>query len=74
MQTTDIVLSATLIALGYNLISIDRNGERLGRFGFSDVPDEILHEFDLGTLRVEPRTFNNAIKRLTVAARRAPST
>lgn len=69
VETTDIVLAATLKVKGYKLVQIDKRGNR-GTFCFADVHTDVLHEFDLGHSTVEPISFNNAIKALTSATRR----
>lgn len=69
IETSDIVLAATLKVLGHKLDKIEKQGNR-GIFCFSDVDDATLTEFDLGHARVEPVAFNNAIKALTTATRR----
>lgn len=69
IDTTDIVLAATLRVRGYQLDRIEKSGNR-GIFCFADVDSSILTEFDLGQVLVEPVAFNNAIKALTTAARR----
>lgn len=68
-KTTDIVLAAVLKLKGYELDEIIRNGNK-GTFVFAGVDDEVIEEFDLGKSRVEPVTFNNAIKQLTTSVRR----
>jgi hypothetical protein len=68
-NTKDIILAATLKTLGYQLITIEKNGH-LGTFFFDAISEEILLEYDLGNIRVEPVTFNNNIKALTTATRR----
>lgn len=69
IETSDIVLAATLKVQGYKLDRIEKQGNR-GTFCFSDVDDSVLNEFDLGKSMVEPVAFNNAIKALTTATRR----
>jgi hypothetical protein len=69
IETTDIVLAATLRVKGHQLDRIEKSGNR-GIFCFSDVDSATLTEFDLGQILVEPVAFNNAIKALTTAARR----
>jgi hypothetical protein len=69
IETSDIVLAATLKVKGYKLDRIDKQGNR-GVFCFADVDTETLSEFDLSNCLVEPVTFNNAIKALTTATRR----
>lgn len=69
IETSDIVLAASLKIKGYKLDRIDKQGNR-GIFCFSDVDESVLNEFDLGKCTVEPVSFNNAIKALTTATRR----
>lgn len=69
IETSDIVLAASLKVKGLKLDRIEKKGN-LGIFCFSDVDEEILSEFDLGKCLVEPVSFNNAIKALTTATRR----
>jgi hypothetical protein len=68
-HTTDIVLAATLKLMGYHLGHIEKNGNK-GTFFFDGVSDEVVNQYDLGKLLVEPIAFNNAIKALTTATRR----
>lgn len=69
IETSDIVLAASLKVKGYKLDRIEKQGNR-GVFCFADVEDTALTEFDLGKCLVEPISFNNAIKALTTATRR----
>ena len=69
VQTTDIVLAATLKVKGYKLDQIEKDGKR-GVFCFAEVPDIELAEFDLGNTLVEPVALNNAVKALTTAIKR----
>lgn len=69
INTQDIVLAAALKVLGYNMSHIEKNGNK-GTFFFEEVDGNIVEEYDLGNLRVEPQTFNSAIKALTTATRR----
>lgn len=69
IETSDIVLAASLKVKGYKLDKIEKQGNK-GIFCFADVDEEILSEFDLGKSSVEPVAFNNAIKALTTATRR----
>jgi hypothetical protein len=69
IQTSDIVLAATLKVKGQKLDKIEKQGNR-GIFCFLDVDEKLLNEFDLGHALIEPVSFNNAIKALTTAARR----
>jgi len=67
--TTDIVLGATLKVHGFEIIRIDINRNK-GTFVFGNVDDNIIQDFDLGRIKVEPTEFNNAIKSLTTSVRR----
>lgn len=69
VRTSDIVLASTLRVLGYQLADLTLEGVK-GTFVFTDVPDSILRDYDLGKLRVEPVSFNQAIRTLTTACRR----
>lgn len=69
IETSDIVLAATLKVMGQKLDRIDKQGNR-GIFCFSDIDEELLVSFDLGKSLVEPVAFNNAVKALTTATRR----
>lgn len=68
-KTTDIILAAVLKLRGIEMTEIERNGNK-GTFVFANVPENIISEFDLGKIQVEPVTFNNAIKQLTTSVRR----
>lgn len=68
-HTTDIVLAATLKLMGYHLNHIEKNGNK-GTFFFDNVGDDVINNYDLGKLSVEPIAFNNSIKALTTATRR----
>lgn len=69
IETSDIVLAASLKVQGFKLERIEKQGTR-GIFCFADVDEEVLSSFDLGKCLVEPVLFNNAIKALTTATRR----
>lgn len=69
VSTSDIVLAATLKINGFALDRIDRDGNK-GIFVFQEVDQEIVDDFDLGKVLVEPVQFNNAIKQLTTSVRR----
>ena len=68
-ETQDIILAASLKFLGYKLDHIEKIGNK-GIFHFVDVDDEVINNYDLGKLLVEPYAFNNAIRSLTTASRR----
>ena len=69
IETQDIVLAATLKVLGYRLDTIEKVGNK-GIFFFNDVDESVVNDYDLGNLKVEPVSFNSAIKALTTASRR----
>ncbi len=69
IETQDIVLAATLKVLGYRLDTIQKIGNK-GIFFFNEVDESIVNDYDLGNLKVEPVSFNSAIKALTTASRR----
>ena len=68
-KTSDIVLASTLKTKGYTLATIELVGSR-GVFVFKDVPQEILDNFDLGEVLIEPNAFHQNVKQLTTAVRR----
>jgi hypothetical protein len=69
IETQDIVLAAALKVLGYRLDTIQKIGNK-GIFFFSEVDESVVNDYDLGNLKVEPVSFNSAIKALTTASRR----
>ena len=69
IETQDIVLAATLKVLGFRLDTIQKVGNK-GIFFFTNVDESVVNDYDLGNLRVEPVSFNSAIKALTTASRR----
>jgi hypothetical protein len=69
IDTQDIVLAAALKVKGFKLDHIEKVGNK-GIFFFNEVDDEVIKEYDLGKLLVEPVAFNSAIKALTTASRR----
>jgi hypothetical protein len=69
IETQDIVLAATLKVLGYRLDTIEKIGNK-GIFFFNEVDESVVNDYDLGNLKVEPVSFNSAIKALTTASRR----
>jgi hypothetical protein len=74
VETRDIVLAATLKVMGYKLDHIERVGSRGIFFFVADEGEEklqeVLNNYYLGKLLVEPMAFNAAIKALTTACRR----
>lgn len=69
VETSDIVLAATLKVQGFRLDRIEKDGKR-GIFCFADVDEAKLTEFNLGQALVEPVALNNAVKALTTATKR----
>lgn len=70
IETEDIVFAAYLKVSGYSLDRIEKHGNK-GTFAFSNVEDQDIKNFDLGTAKVEPVTFNTCVKALVTAVRRA---
>lgn len=68
-KTTDIILAACLRIKGYDMANIEIVGYK-GTFIFLDVDDQIVNDYDLGRVMVEPVNFNNMIKQLTTSVRR----
>lgn len=68
-KTTDIILAAYLKLSGYNVVRIEKQGQK-GTFIFDEVPSNIISNYDLGNATVEPISFNNEIKQLTTCVRR----
>lgn len=68
-KTTDINLAACLRLQGYEMVRIEKEGNK-GTFVFSNVNEDYVAEYDLGRARVEPIAFNNMIKQLTTSVRR----
>lgn len=68
-KTTDIILAACLRLSGYDMVMIEKDGNK-GTFVFANVDETFVTEYDLGKTRVEPVSFNNAIKQLTTSVRR----
>lgn len=69
VETSDIVLAATLKVQGFRLDRIEKDGKR-GIFCFSDVETAAITKFNLGQALVEPVALNNAVKALTTATKR----
>ena len=68
-KTTDIILAACLRLNDYDMVMIEKDGNK-GTFVFADVDPNFITDYDLGRVRVEPVSFNNAIKQLTTSVRR----
>ena len=68
-KTTDIILAACLRLNDYDMVLIEKDGNK-GTFVFADVDPDFVTDYDLGKVRVEPVSFNNAIKQLTTSVRR----
>ena len=68
-KTTDIILAACLRLNDYDMVLIEKDGNK-GTFVFADVDPDFVTDYDLGKVQVEPVSFNNAIKQLTTSVRR----
>lgn len=68
-KTTDIILAACLRLNDYDMVMIEKEGNK-GTFVFADVDLDFVTDYDLGKVRVEPVVFNNTIKQLTTSVRR----
>lgn len=68
-RTSDIVLAATLRSMDCEIEDIEVTGNR-GIFVFSQVDSDILDQFDMGQIRIEPNKFHQTVKQLTTAVRR----
>jgi hypothetical protein len=71
-KTTDIILAAVLRLQCYQMNRIDITGN-MGTFVFDPIPDEVIMDYDLGNVLVEPTSFNAMIKQLTTSVRRMTS-
>lgn len=70
-KTTDIILAACLKLNNFDMVMIEKEGNR-GTFVFANVDPEFITEYDLGKVCIEPVEFNNAVKQLTTSVRRMP--
>lgn len=68
-ETSDIVLAACLKLFGYEMIDIEKTGNK-GIFIFRNVDESFISDYDLTKIKVEPMAFNNTIKQLTTSVRR----
>ena len=68
-KTTDIILAACLRLNDYDMVMIEKEGNK-GTFVFTNVDLDFVTDYDLGKVRVEPVAFNNTIKQLTTSVRR----
>jgi len=68
-ETSDIILASVFKTQGFKLDEITLNGNK-GIFKFLNIDRQILLDFDMGKILVEPVAFNNSIKSLTTAVRR----
>ena len=71
--TSDLALAATLCVSGYQLIAIEPRPERPSHaaFVFDEVDRQVLNDYDMDKLRVEPKAIANKMRHLTGAARKA---
>lgn len=72
-KTTDIILAAVLRLGDVEMIDIEIIGNK-GTFVFTNVNEDILHQYDFGKCSVEPVAFNNMVKQLTTSVRRMTRT
>jgi hypothetical protein len=68
-RTTYIVEAATLIYFRSQLKNIELH-ERQGTFVLADVPESLIEEYRTGSLRVEPRAFNDTVKWLNTSIKK----
>ena len=68
-KTTDIILAACLRLNDYDMVLIEKDGNK-GTFVFADVDPDFITDYDLGKVHVEPVSFNNAINQLTTSVLR----
>lgn len=68
-KTSDIILAACLRLNDFDMVMIEKDGNK-GTFVFANVDPDFIVEYDLGKVCVEPVAFNNAIKQLTTSVRR----
>jgi hypothetical protein len=68
-ETSDIVLAACLKISNYEMVDIEKNGNK-GIFVFHNVDESYISDYDLMKVRVEPVALNNTIKQLTTSVRR----
>lgn len=68
-RTSDIVLASYLKLKNHRLVGIEKEGQK-GIFIFEDVHEDLITQYDLGDVLVEPVSFNNMIKQLTTSVRR----
>jgi hypothetical protein len=67
--TTDITLAAVLKEKGCSLDRIATQGTK-GIFYFDNVDPQIVLDYDIGKITVEPIGFHSQIKNLTTAVKR----
>lgn len=67
--TPDITLATVLKEHGCVLDRIVIQNKQ-GIFYFKDVEKEFLQQYDMGNTLVEPQSFHNALKSLTIAIKR----
>ena len=68
-RTSDIILAACLRLQQVNMERIEVSGSK-GTFVFEEVDQQVVDDFDLGKVSVEPVSFHNMIKQLTTSVRR----
>ena len=69
-ETTDLTLAASLRVNDVQLDRIILTDKKRGVFVFTNVPYNLLEQFDLQQLSVEPFAFHQMIIKLSTAVRR----
>lgn len=64
--TQDLPLAATLVALGYSLIGIERTNPKRAGFCFTlnSELEAIIEKYHSGKVRIEPRTYFDALRQV----------
>ena len=64
--TQDLPLAATLVALGYSLIGIERTNPKRAGFCFTlnSELEAIIEKYHSGKVRIEPRTYFDSLRQV----------
>lgn len=64
--TPDLPLAATLVSSGQTLIAIERSNPKRAGFSFAQNREVnvLVQRYHAGTLRVEPRTYFDAVRHI----------
>ena len=65
VQTSDIILAATLVSTGHKLDNIRVDSIGTGTFVFVDVDPRFILTYEAGGTCIEPKTFNQTMVKLT---------